>query len=90
MNDHVPLTATSNICELSTVGASMGTVLFSYPGGTSSRGSRGRWRRWVWLVGGLAATGVDDHLYAALGRIPAALASGTIRSYGARWRIRYS
>src|SRR5215510_1492040 len=30
--------------------------------------------------------GVDDHLYAALGRVPAALAFSPIRSHGARWR----
>jgi len=58
MNGHVPLTATSNICELSTVGSIyVSTVLFFLP--WRDLVARINWeerRRWMWLVGGLAAT----------------------------------
>ncbi len=57
MNDHVPLTATSNICELSTMGSIyVLTVLLLPWRELVARTKRDEWRRWVWLVGGLAAT----------------------------------
>jgi hypothetical protein len=58
INDHVPLTTTSNICELSTVGSIYAlAVVFFAPWrqlfGNSTKEER---RRWMWLGGGLAAT----------------------------------
>lgn len=58
MNHHVPLTPTSNICELSTIGSVYAlTVLFFSPWREIiTEGNREEWRRWMWLGGGLVAT----------------------------------
>jgi hypothetical protein len=58
MNDHVPLTPGSNICELSTVGSIyVLTVLFFVPWRELiTQSTREERRRWIWLGGGLVAT----------------------------------
>ena len=70
MNDHVPLTAASNICEFSTIGSIyVLTVLFLFPGANSSprvQGGMASLDVAGWRTGG--NTGVDDYLYAAVDR----------------------
>src|SRR5262245_13096993 len=58
MNDHVPLIAGSNICELSTLGSIyVLAVLFFVPWRELiMHSTREEWRRWMWLGGGLLAT----------------------------------